>query len=81
MASLEVQPGERLISVTTGGAGYGDPLEREPARVRDDVLEHRISRERAREVYGVVLDSDAVDAAATAELRGSRSTPGERVAR
>ena len=70
-ASLEVREGERIVSVTTGGGGYGDPLDREPARVLDDVLEQRVSRERARTVYGVVLSEDAVDETATLALRAS----------
>jgi N-methylhydantoinase B len=70
-ASLEVREGERIVSVTTGGGGYGDPLDRDPARVLDDVLEQRVSRERARTVYGVVLEEDAVDEAATLALRAS----------
>ena len=59
---------------TTGGGGWGDPLEREPELVALDVLEGKVSRRAAREDYGVVVVSDAegeprVDSAATAELR------------
>jgi N-methylhydantoinase B len=39
-----------------GGGGYGDPLRREPAAVAADVLAHKVSRQGADEVYGVVLD-------------------------
>ncbi len=61
-----------------GGGGYGDPLRREPERVRADVEYGLVSPERARAGYGVVLTVDAtvvgtaaciVDAAATAALR------------
>ena len=55
MAALELQPGERIVSVSAGGGGYGDPLTRDPAAVLHDVLEGWVSRERALEVYGVVL--------------------------
>jgi len=55
---------------TTGGGGFGDPLDREPERVLADVLNHYVSRKGALEDYGVVItDDDAVDAAATATLR------------
>jgi N-methylhydantoinase B len=40
---------------TTGGGGWGDPLEREPSRVVLDVIQGKVSGEAAREAYGVVL--------------------------
>jgi N-methylhydantoinase B len=47
-----------LIKVTVGGgAGWGDPLERDPRAVWDDVVVHRfVSVEGARTRYGVVID-------------------------
>ncbi|HEY8525732.1 MAG TPA: hydantoinase B/oxoprolinase family protein [Acidimicrobiales bacterium] len=72
-----------------GGGGFGDPLERDPAAVRDDVLDELVSREAAERDYGVVLrgsveDGDLeVDVGATAarraRLREGRSA-GEQVA-
>ncbi|HWD03668.1 MAG TPA: hydantoinase B/oxoprolinase family protein [Amycolatopsis sp.] len=48
------------------GGGYGDPLLRDPDSVAADVREAKVSRQAARDVYGVVLDSDGeVDADAT----------------
>ena len=41
-----------------GGGGYGDPMERDPERVRMDVARGWETPERAREVYGVVLIGD-----------------------
>lgn len=52
-AAIELKAGEKLVSVSAGGGGYGSPLERDPDLVREDVLEGLISRRRAREVYGV----------------------------
>lgn len=80
----DLQPGERVVSVASGGGGYGDPLERDPARVADDVEQGWISPERAREVYGVVLEpagrGHRVLAAETearrAELRRARAGEG-----
>ena len=71
MAALELQPGERIVSVSAGGGGYGDPLTRDPAAVLHDVLEGWVSRERALEVYGVVLTNsgEEVDATATEAKR------------
>jgi N-methylhydantoinase B len=59
---------------TTGGGGWGDPLEREPERVGADVLEGKVSERAARDDYGVVVRivDDAtfeVDAGATSALR------------
>jgi N-methylhydantoinase B len=71
VAALELQPGERIVSISAGGGGYGDPLTRDPAAVLHDVLEGWVSRERALEVYGVVLteSGEAVDVAATEARR------------
>jgi N-methylhydantoinase B len=55
------------------GAGYGDPLERDPEAVRRDVYLEDISLRAAREIFRVVLtgqgESLRVDAPATVELR------------
>jgi N-methylhydantoinase B len=54
----------------SAGAGWGDPTEREPARVREDVHYGTVSAPMAREVYGVVLTSAGlVDEAATKARR------------
>jgi N-methylhydantoinase B len=68
-----------LRIINAAGGGYGDPLEREPARVLADVRNELVSREAAREHYGVVLRDDewAVDEDATARLR-SELGAGER---
>lgn len=53
------------------GGGYGCPLERDPAKVLDDVLDGFCSPQDAADVYGVVLDLDTetVDLAATENRR------------
>jgi N-methylhydantoinase B len=69
---VELASGERIVSITAGGGGYGPPVERDPARVALDVREGWISARRAREVYRVALDDRlGVDAAATDSLRGA----------
>ncbi len=73
-----LRPGESIIGLDNGGGGYGDPAERDPAKVLADVIEGYETPERAREVYKVALETDAhgffvgVDAAATIALRGMR---------
>ena len=52
-----------------GGGGYGDPLDREPARVAADVLAGLVSAATAEELYGVRLRDGAPDADATNQLR------------
>jgi N-methylhydantoinase B len=66
---------------TTGGGGWGDPLEREPELVSLDVRHGKVSLASARDDYGVVVvASDVVvdieaTAALRAELRALRSGP------
>ena len=57
-----------------GGAGYGDPLERDPSLVASDVRNGYASLERARADYGVVLSPGAneADVLATNRLRVER---------
>ncbi len=69
-AVVNLLQGERIVSYSCGGGGYGPPRERAPEMVRHDVAEGYVSLERARDVYGVVIDaSGAVDTTATAALR------------
>jgi N-methylhydantoinase B len=54
--TLDVKPGEIISYRTCGGGGYGPPAKRDPRAVLRDVRERRITRERARSVYGVVIE-------------------------
>jgi N-methylhydantoinase B len=64
---------ELFRHVAAGAGGWGDPFERDPQRVLDDVREEKVTIAHAREAYRVVIDpvSLAVDEEATAVLRGS----------
>src|SRR4051812_4787274 len=64
-----VRAGEVIRIRTTGGGGWGDPLNRPPDRVAADVRDGKVSAEGAREDYGVVLIDGAPDTEATAALR------------
>jgi N-methylhydantoinase A/oxoprolinase/acetone carboxylase beta subunit/N-methylhydantoinase B/oxoprolinase/acetone carboxylase alpha subunit len=69
-ARVLLEDGETIVSLASGGGGYGPPRERDPRRVAKDALEGWITGERAREVYLVALTEDGtVDEAATAKLR------------
>jgi N-methylhydantoinase B len=68
-----VREGERLLSRTSGGGGYGDPRTREPERVAHDVREGWVSCERAHDIYAVALHANgAVDEASTEALRNGQ---------
>ncbi len=80
-----LDPQARVQLNTPGGAGYGDPHERDPQRVLEDVVEGYVSIEAAARDYGVVVrylgepdqlvrlpEHYAIDWEATAELRGRR---------
>jgi N-methylhydantoinase B len=56
-----------------GGGGWGDPLERDPQRVLEDVRNEYVSPEGALNEYGVIIDLQAlsVDKQATCDLRNS----------
>ena len=67
--TVSVEAGDIVSYRTCGGGGYGPPEERDPARVLRDVLESKVSAERARDVYRVAVSGRKVDEAATKELR------------
>ncbi len=52
---FEIPAGERLIFQTPGGGGYGDPLDRDRAAVREDLERGLISAEAARTSYGLLI--------------------------
>jgi N-methylhydantoinase B len=68
----DLQSGEKVVSITPGGGGYGDPLERDVLAVLDDYRESRVSLEAAVAEYGVVITDGAIDEAATARIRQER---------
>jgi N-methylhydantoinase B len=65
--------GDVISFQQSGGGGYGDPLERDPRGVLDDVLDDYVSVEAARARYGVVIADDegepVLDEEATRRLR------------
>jgi N-methylhydantoinase B len=61
--------------LTGGGGGFGAALERDPERVRVDVVDGYVSRAAAERDYGVVLGEGLeVDADATERLRAERAS-------
>ncbi len=65
-----IPKGDRLIVEMPGGGGLGNPAERPPELVADDLKNGFISDQCARETYRVVVRSDgSIDADATEKLR------------
>ena len=77
-ADYPLRQGDIFRLDTPGGGGFGDPFEREPARVLADLREGYVSRDGAAKDYGVVVaetqDVLTIDATATARKR-NKETP------
>jgi N-methylhydantoinase B len=70
ISSYPLRRDDRLTLQAAGGGGYGDPLERDPVAVCEDVLDGYVSAERAASTYGVVVRHDGTyDEALTQEQR------------
>ncbi len=63
------KPGDTFFAVGPAGGGYGNPFERDPADVLDDVLDELVTPALAEELFGVVVRDGKVDEAATAARR------------
>lgn len=75
------EPPKVLFSQSGGGGGWGDPLDRDPQAVLDDVLDEYVSVEGARHDYGVIIDTESwvVRIEETARERAHRKAqPGPR---
>ena len=68
---IRLEPGDEIHFGTQGAGGFGDPLDREPERVRWDVRQGLVSERTAREVYGVVFEAGRVDPEATERQRST----------
>ena len=71
LSDEEFAAGDVLQIRTPCGGGYGNPFERDPNKVLDDVLDDFTTLESAKTCYGVVIDPSTmtVDMAATQALR------------
>ena len=75
-SDVRIGTGDEFSRPTAGGGGFGDPLERDPKLVLEDVADDYVSIERAAKDYGVVvkvIDAELceyqIDAAATQDAR------------
>ncbi|OAN80008.1 methylhydantoinase [Sulfitobacter sp. EhC04] len=75
-SNYKIKSGDKFTRPTAGGGGYGDPMERDPEHVLNDVIDEYVSVKRAELDYGVVVkvnDADMldyeIDTAATEKAR------------
>lgn len=84
-AGLPLEAGDTWEMATSGGGGYGNPLDREPTKVVNDVQSGLVSPRRAREFYGVAVRRagqrytllERETESLRARLRASRQTAAE----
>jgi N-methylhydantoinase B len=71
VAAQSLVKGDLIRLKTGGGGGFGDPLERDPEKVLNDVIDQYITVEQARGDYGVVVNQATmkVDQKETSRLR------------
>ena len=69
--NFEQLPADVYSVVCSAAGGFGDPLDRDPQKVKEDVEAHSVTVDGAREIYGVVIDSETgdLDHDATESLR------------
>jgi N-methylhydantoinase B len=71
VSGFPLEPGDLLMMESSGGGGFGDPLDRDPLRVAADLAEGYVTPGAAEAIYGVVWSGSAIDAAATAARRAA----------
>ena len=71
-SELEMQAGTSIRVETPSGAGFGNPLEREPEQVLADVIAGKVTASAAEHAYGVAVTGRSVDTPRTAFLREAR---------
>jgi len=73
-STTTLEPNDVVSIQTPGGGGYGDPLQRDPDLVLQDIIDEKLTIEDARSDYGVVIETDPlrIDQNATRDLRKQR---------
>jgi N-methylhydantoinase B len=74
---VPLEAGDRIVYDYGGGGGWGDPLERDPQAVLDDVLDEYVSVEGARRDYGVVLTGSLEDLTLAVDFDGTKALRAE----
>ena len=58
---MQIKHGDVIRIMAAGAGGWGDPLERDFESVLNDVRMDKVSLERARGIYGVVINEDTME--------------------
>ena len=61
---VELKKGDKIYYSSSGGGGFGNPLERDPQLVLEDVMDEWLTPESAKKYYGVaikIIDAEALD--------------------
>lgn len=69
VSGFSLEENDVVLIQTSGGGGFGDPLDRDARAVLRDVLEGYVTRDKATEIYGVAIAEDIVDFVATKQVR------------
>ncbi len=72
VGGFPLRPDDVLLMESSGGGGFGDALDRDPAAVAADIAEGYVTPAAAEREYGVIWRDGAVDAAATLATRTAR---------
>src|SRR5260370_20268899 len=72
---VPIGAGQRVMYDYGGGGGWGDPLDRDPAAVLDDVLDEYVSVEGAARDYGVALRGSLEDLTLAVGADGTPALP------
>lgn len=81
MSSVPMVRDDEFLHIQAGAGGYGNPLERDPEKILEDVLNELITPDYANDVYGVVIRDRNVDQPATEAKRReiSKKPPSEAI--
>jgi len=77
VVQVTLQKGQALRGRDSSGGGYGSPLERSLERVHHDVLEGWESREKARDIYGVIFTGEIEDETLTVDIAATQARRAE----
>lgn len=73
-SSFPLKKDDLISFITAGGGGYGNPLDRDPKMVLEDVLNEYITIEKALDVYGVVIEREGESLVINAEKTSKNRT-------
>ncbi|KYH24021.1 hydantoinase B/oxoprolinase [Halalkalicoccus paucihalophilus] len=54
-SNIPISEADRFVRPSSGGGGFGDPLDRDPEAVLEDVIDEYVSIDRAKKDYGVII--------------------------